>query len=174
MTAPPDPPTPALPAPVAEVLAAFRCCEVSTLTAAGAPVTWPAVALHLPEQGQLVLSTSIGFPVKALNLRRDPRVSLLFSDPTGSGLTDPSHVLVQGHARVSDDVRTWGGDLTAHWARVGALQPVSRFFSRTPPVRWFMGFYYQRLVIHVTPSRVRWWPHGDTTRAPQEVAPGVG
>lgn len=164
-----------LPAPVGEVLHRFLCCEVSTLTAAGAPLTWPAVALYVPERGQLVLTTSIGFPVKALNLRRDPRVSLLFSDATGSGLTDPPHVLVQGRAEVSDDVRTWGGDLTAHWARVNALQPVSRYFSRTPMARWFMGFYYQRLLIRISPDRVRWWPAGDTTTAPHEQEnPDVG
>ena len=152
------------------MLSRFLCCEVSTLTPDGAPLTWPAVALYLPERGQFVLSTSIGFPVKALNLRRDPRVSLLFSDATGSGLTDPPHVLVQGHALVSDDVLTWGGDLTAHWARVNALQPMSRYFTRTPMVRWFMGFYYQRLLIHITPDRIRWWPTTDTL-TPGEATP---
>lgn len=158
-----------LPTPVSEVLSGFLCCELTTLTADGAPVTWPAVALYLPDRGQLVLSTSIGFPVKALNLRRDPRVSLLFSDPTGSGLSDPPHVLVQGRAHVSDDVLTWGGDLTAHWARVNTLQPMSRYFTRTPLVRWFMGFYYQRLLIHVTPDRIRWWPTADATTTPRKI-----
>ncbi len=157
------------------MLSRFLCCELTTLTTGGSPVTWPAVALYLPDRGQLVLSTSIGFPVKALNLRRDPRVSLLFSDPTGSGLRDPPHVLVQGRAHVSDDVLTWGGDLTAHWARVNALQPMSRYFTRTPMVRWFMGFYYHRLLIHITPDRIRWWPTADTTTTPREATtpPGV-
>jgi hypothetical protein len=164
-----------LPVGVTQVLTRFLCCEVTTLTREGAPLTWPAVALYLPQRGQLVLSTSIGFPVKALNLRRDPRVSLLFSDATGSGLSDPPHVLVQGRAHVSDNVLTWGGDLTTHWGRVNTLQPMSRHFTRTPMVRWFMGFYYQRLLIHITPDRIRWWPTTDTTETPDEAAhPGHG
>jgi hypothetical protein len=34
----------------------------------------------------LLITTSIAFPQKAFNIRRDARVALLFSDPTGSGL----------------------------------------------------------------------------------------
>jgi hypothetical protein len=40
------------------------------------------VPVLLPERGQILLTTGIGFAVKAANVRRDGRVSLLFSDPT--------------------------------------------------------------------------------------------
>lgn len=158
-----------LPADVGAVLGGFLCCELSTVARDGTPVAWPAVPLHLPERGVLLLTTSIGFPVKAANIRREPRVSLLFSDPTGSGLPDPPTVEVQGTATVADDVQTWGGDLTAHWRRVNSLQPAGRAFSGSPPVRWFMDWYFMRLLIYVTPRRVRWWPGGDTTAAPREL-----
>ena len=39
--------------------------------------------------------TSYGKAQKVVNIRRNPRVSLLFSDSTGSGLLDPPAVLVQ-------------------------------------------------------------------------------
>jgi general stress protein 26 len=83
-----------IPREVEQVLERFRCCEVATIGPDGAPVARPVVALHRPPG--LVLSTSIGFPVEAADVRRDPRVSLRFSDPTGSGLVDPPPVLVQG------------------------------------------------------------------------------
>lgn len=161
-----------LPREVVAVLSSFLCCEAATVAGDGTPLAWPTAPLYLPEREVIVLTTSIGFPVKALNVRREPRVSLLFSDPTGSGLDRPPTVLVQGTATVSDGVLTWGADLGAHWRRIGAVQPASRWFSRTPPVRWFMDWYFMRLVIHITPVRILWWPGGDTSSAPraQDVA----
>ncbi len=157
-----------IPEDVEAVLAGFVCGEFSTLARDGTPVAWPVVPLRLPEPdplGGFLLSTSIGFAAKAVNIRRDPRVSLLFSDPTGSGLTAPPTVLVQGRAVVDDDVQTDTAQLLAHWRRVTALQPASRWFSNSAPARWFMDWYYMRLVIHVTPRRILWWPAGDS--APQ-------
>ena len=120
------------------------------------------------------MCTSIGFPAKAANVARDERVSMLFSDATGSGLAGPPTVLVQGTARVADGVQTWGEDLGALLGRVARMQPNSRWFSRTPLMRWFMDWYYMRVVIYVTPTRVTWWPGGDTSVPPREVRPGVG
>jgi hypothetical protein len=75
-----------LPDDVWSVMAGFLACELATVGRDGAPQTWPAVPLLLRERGTILLTTSIGFPVKAANIRRDPRVSLLWSDPTGSTL----------------------------------------------------------------------------------------
>ena len=161
-------PLSSLPTAVTDVLGRFLCCEAATLGRDGTPLAWPAVALMLPDRDRFLLTTSIGFPVKAANIRRDPRVSLLYSDPTGSGLVSPPAVLVQGTATVADDVRTWGdADLEAHWRLVGRRQPASKRFSATAPGRWFMDWYYMRLMIYVRPMRVTWWPGGDTTAAPQ-------
>ena len=155
-----------LPDDVTAVLTSFLTCEFSSLSRDGTPQTWPAVPLLLPERGQVLLTTSIGFPAKAANVRRDPRVSLLYSDPTGSGLPAPPTVLLRGHATVGDDVVTWNDDLARHWHRVRAVQPASRGFSSTPPTRWFLDWYFMRLLIHVRIRRVSWWTDGDTSRLP--------
>lgn len=154
-----------LPDEVWSVLACFLVCELATIGRDGAPQTWPAVPLLLPERGQVLLTTSIGFPVKAANIRRNPRVSLLWSDPTGSGLSAPPSVLVQGHATVDDDVATWNDDLARHWRRVREVQPASRRFT-APPLRGFLDWYFMRLLIRVAPRRVSWWAGGDTSRVP--------
>ena len=95
-----------LPSEVEEVFGEFRTCEFSTLARDGTPITWPTVTLWQPQEGRFLLTTSIALAQKALNIRRDPRVSLLFSNPTASGLQNPPAVLVQGDALVEDDVRT--------------------------------------------------------------------
>jgi hypothetical protein len=58
-------------------------------------------------------------PQKAFNARRNPRVSLLFSNPIASGLASPPAVLIQGNAQVSEDVRTWDDDLVEFWPLLG-------------------------------------------------------
>lgn len=164
-----------LPGEVHQVLGRFLCCELATVGRDGTAMAWPAVPLYMAERGQLLLTTTIGFPVKALNIAREPKVSLLFSDATGSGLVDPPTVLLQGEARIASGVQTWGADLAAHWQRVMTVQPVSGRFTRTAPVRWFMDWYFMRLLIYVTPRRASWWPDRTMTGAPRQVdLPGVG
>ena len=48
------------------------------------------------------MTTGVGYPKKAEDARRNPRVALLFSDPTGSGIESGIRVLVQGTAEVDD------------------------------------------------------------------------
>jgi hypothetical protein len=73
---------------LAAVVRAYRTCEFATLAKDGTPVAWPVSPL-LRVDGTFVLTTSLGFPQKALNIRRDERVALLFSEPHGSGLDAP-------------------------------------------------------------------------------------
>ena len=143
---------------VAAVLDRYRTAEFATLTKDGTPVAWPASPLFLPDTGQFVLTTSIGLPRKAYNIRRDPRVALHFSDPTASGLTGAIRVLVQGEARVSDDVITSPAGLEEWWIRSYERQPVNRGYTRNALTRRLMAWYYRRLVITVTPTAVHTGP----------------
>src|SRR5713101_3659019 len=93
-----------LPAHVAAVFRNFLTCELTTFARDGTPMTWPTMPIYRPEPFQFVILTPIGLPQKALNIRRVPRVSLLFSDPTGSDLASPPAVLVQGDAVAPDQI----------------------------------------------------------------------
>lgn len=158
-----------LPSEVVRVLDEFRTCEFTTIGKDGVPVTWPVVALRRPDDGVFVASTSIGLPQKAWNIRRDPHVSMLFSDATGSGLIDPPTVLVQGDATCSDEIIAGGpagAGLEAYAERVLRRQPISRFYGRDPLSRWLLDWYYFRLLIEVVPRSVRWWPAGDLNQQP--------
>jgi len=160
----------ALPAEVRAVIEQFRTAEMSTFAKDGTPVTVEIIPVWQPEAGRILLTTSIALPNKAFNARRDPKVSLLFSDPTASGLTDPPAVLVQGDATVSE-VLTWDDELeTGYWPVLWTRQPAGRRWGSDPVTRRFMDWYYMRLKIHITPRRVRWWPDADMSAPPEEVA----
>ncbi|MFC8344567.1 pyridoxamine 5'-phosphate oxidase family protein [Streptomyces sp. NPDC057280] len=138
-------------APV-HALDAYRTCEFVTLGRDGTPLAWPT-AVWRREDGTLVLTTSLAFAQKALNIRRDGRVALLFSDPTGSGLTEAPEIFVGGTAECPDDIRTGPQGLDDYWRMLFERQPHSRsYLSR--PMRRLMDWYYLRLVITVTPEQL--------------------
>ena len=169
-------PTLTLPPEVAAVLREFRACEFTTLSKDGTPTTWPTSAWYEPGAMRFLITTSIGLPQKAFNVRRNPRVALLFSDPTGSGLTSPPAVLVQGEAIAPDKVVSSPKGLEDYWRdTIFRRQPATEALSRNPVMRRLMDWYYMRLLIWVTPRRILWWPERDFTRPAQEVeVPNVG
>lgn len=159
----------AVPHAVVSVFDEFRTCELTTIGKDGTPITWPIVTLRRPEDGVFVASTSIGLPQKAWNIRRNPRVSMLFSDPTGSGLADPPTVLVQGDATCRDEIITGGPVLEAYAERVLRRQPISRLYGRDPLSRRLLDWYYFRLLIEIVPRSVRWWPAGRLDQRPGQL-----
>lgn len=160
-----------LPSDAALILRRYRTCEFTTFMKDGTPNTWPLCARWL-DDGRFLLTTSIGFPQKAFNIRRNPRVSLSFSDPTGSGVTHPGAVLVQGRAVCDDRIVTDPStipELEAYFREtIFARQPAGKLMSSWLGRR-LMDQYYMRLLIYVTPERVVYWPTRDFTAEPQEL-----
>ncbi|CAA9461125.1 MAG: hypothetical protein AVDCRST_MAG25-869 [uncultured Rubrobacteraceae bacterium] len=160
---------PSLPPEVEEVFKEFRTCELSTLTRDGSPVAWPLIPLWRPQEERFVLTTSIGLPRKASNVRRDGRVSLLFSESTASGIENPPTVLVQGDAEIAGEVRASPAGFEDYWERIFRVQPAGKMYGAIALMRYLMGWYYMRLYISVRPRRILWWPDGDPTKAPLKI-----
>jgi Pyridoxamine 5'-phosphate oxidase len=158
-----------LPPEIEAVFREFRTCEMSTLARDGAPITWPTLPFWRPEERRFLITTSIGLPHKAFNVRRNPRVSLLFSNPTASGLANPPAVLVQGDAEAPDEVTASVEGFEDEVRRVFRRQPASGFYSSNPITRYLFDWYYMRLTIYVSPRRILWWPGGDFGRTPLGV-----
>ncbi|MEV1175152.1 pyridoxamine 5'-phosphate oxidase family protein [Nonomuraea sp. NPDC049784] len=153
----------AVPAEVRQVLERSLVCEYASLTRDGRPVTWP-VTPYAGSDGTLDVTTGLSYPDKAERARRDPRVALLYSDPTDSGLDRPPVVLVQGRAAVRDaDLQ---GNTDRYVRESMAKQPAA--FAGLP---WFLikrlTWYFARIYVEVTPECVTWWPEGDLSRAPR-------
>jgi len=93
-----------VPVEVGAVVREFRSCELSTFARDGTPVTWPTMPFFEPDRQRFLITSSVGLAQKALNIRRDGRVAMLFSDPTGSGLVRPPAVLIQGDAESPEEL----------------------------------------------------------------------
>jgi hypothetical protein len=132
----------------------YRACEFVTVNGSGTAIAWPTIPLYDRAAGTFTVTTSIGFPTKAFNIRRNPHVAMLFSDPTGSGRQAPSQVLVQGLATCPDEIVTGTQGLEAYWRLLYARQPAGRLYGSTPLGRRLFDWYYFRLVITVTPTAV--------------------
>ncbi len=135
-----------------DVLDAYRTCEFVTLGRDGTPLAWPT-AVRRQKDGTLLLSTSLAFSQKALNIRRDDRVALLFSDPTGSGLAHAPQIFVGGRAECPDEIMTGPQGAEDYWRMLFERQPHSRAYV-TAPLRRLMDWYYLRLLITVTPDQL--------------------
>ena len=161
-----------LPPEVEAVLRRFYTCEFTTVNQKGQPMTWPSVPYFNVSEGRIVCAVSIAFPVKAFNARRHPQVSLLYSDPTGSGLNQPPAVLVQGDAAVAE-VLDYDADIIGLFRTVSTRQPDSRRFTNNPIVRnLFRWYLFQRISLTVTPRRILVWPKGDFSQVPQVIEVG--
>jgi hypothetical protein len=161
-----------LPVELEDVFREFRTCEFSTLARDGTPISWPLITQWQPQEGCFLLTTSIAMSRKALNVRRDGRVSLLFSDPTASGLQNPPAVLVQGDAEAPDEIHTSPNEAREYWIRTLKVQPAGKMYSANRLMRYLFDWYYMRLYIYVRPRRIFLWSEGDFARAPQEIEVG--
>lgn len=157
-----------------EQIGTYRVAELVTVTRDGAPVGWPMAPEY--QDGRLVFSTGYVFPAKARNAQRDPRVAVLYSDPTASGRSEADPlVLVQGRAVVLDQ------DLQANCDRyvdfLTRKSPIGALF-RVPGLRQLAVGYVTRIYIEVTPEREYRWaredpaPESFVAARPAAIAPG--
>lgn len=167
--------TAAAPSDLRTLVDDYRTCELATLTRRGLPMAWPTAPLVEAGTGRITITTSIALPQKAYNVRRDPRVAVLFSDPTGSGRRDLPQVLVRGTAVCPDEIRTSPTGLEEYWSRLYERQPSSGDGSGNAVSRRLMDWYHFRLVITVTPTSVEVLPplaeQGVPERAPVRTRP---
>ena len=91
-----------LPQEVRDVFARFITTEFVTMDASGQPIVWPLTPYYSDGDPVIEVTTGVGYPKKAEDARRNPRVAMLFSDPTGSGIESGIRVLVQGTAEIDD------------------------------------------------------------------------
>ena len=156
--------TASLPREVQEAFDRFITCEYTTLDATGQPIVWPVTPYYEPGAASIDITTGVGYPKKADDAKRHPSVSLLFSDPTGSGISSGISVLVQGTAEV--DERDLDANRDRYWRESAEKLPGTKEMHPPKPLRGMLAWYYARIYVKVRPERVFVWPAGDVTREP--------
>ena len=144
------------PEEVRPVVDRFLTAEYATVSRRGTPVTYPLTPYVGADGRTLDVSCGLTSPAKAERARRNAKVCLLYSDPTGSGLPDAPVVLVYGMASVRD------ADLQANTDRYVRLSLAKL------PGPWRRIPRWMRIWIMVTPVRILWWPGGLLDQAPSE------
>jgi len=156
--------TASLPADVQAVFDRFITTEYTTVDRRGQPITWPVTPYHCRETATVDVTTGLGYPKKAVDAAANPKVALLFSDPTGSGMDQAPTVLVQGPADVDDR------DLDHNWERYvrESAEKLPGAQDMNPPkfLQRFFTWYYARLYVRVRPERVYVW-HGGPESEPE-------
>jgi hypothetical protein len=157
--------TATLPDEVQQVFDRFITTEYTAFDSTGMPITWPVTPYYSPGAATIDITTGLGYPKKANDARANEKVSLLFSDPTGSGIEAAPMVLVQGTAAVDDR------DLDANADRY-ARESVEKLPSTKelmPPslIRRTMGWYFKRVYVRVRPERVYVWEGADPGGEPR-------
>jgi hypothetical protein len=157
--------TASLPPEIQSVFDRYITTEYTTIDRAGQPITWPVTPYYAPGDPCIDVTTGLGYPKKANDARANPKVAMLFSDPTGSGIEGAPQVLVQGTADVDDR------DLDANRERYKReiVEKLPSTQSEMPPKVFerFIGWYLTRIYIHVRPERIYVWADGDPAREPQ-------
>ena len=156
--------TTTLPQDVQQVFARFITTEYTTIDASGQPITWPVTPYYKPGDGAIDITTGLGYPKKATDAARNPQVSLLFSDPTGCGIEDPTAVLVQGTARVDD--RDLVENRERYAREVLTKLPGAKSLHMPKSIRARFDWYFMRIYVYVRPERVYVWPNEDFTVEP--------
>jgi Pyridoxamine 5'-phosphate oxidase len=157
--------TATLPDHVQRVFDRFITTEVTTVDGRGQPITWPLTPYYSLGDPCIDVTTGLGYPKKAKDARANPKVAMLFSDPTGSGIEGSPHVLVQGTADVDD--RDLDANLERYKREIKVKLPATQ--DQMPPKVFepLLSWYLTRIYIHVRPERVYVWEDGDVTREPR-------
>jgi hypothetical protein len=150
--------TGSLPDDVQQVFDRFISTEYATIDGRGQPIVWPVTPYYTPGAQTIDVTTGLGYPKKAADAEGNPKVALLFSEPTGSGIEAPPTVLVQGTADVDDR------DLQANrerYERESVVKlPGTKDALPPKPLRRFFNWYFTRIYVHVRPERVWVWRGG--------------
>jgi len=157
--------TTTLPPEVQQVFDRFVTTEFTTVDRRGQPITWPLTPYYSPGAPCIDVTTGLGYPKKAKDAAANPKVALLFSDPTGCGMEQAPQVLVQGMAEVDDR------DLDANRERYRReiAEKLPGVKSEMPPKAFdrILGWYLTRIYIRVRPERIYVWPGSDLTAEPR-------
>ena len=150
-----------LPSSLREVLEKALVCEFTTISPSGRPITHPLLPLYDSDGGRLFVTSSVLFSKKLDHIKRNPKVSALFSNRAGIAVSPYRIMLLKGDAKVGEE------DVHHGWER---LLPIWRkkepYIDSLVKMRYALPLFWERSVVEIVPSKVYAWPQGDTDSQP--------
>mgnify|MGYP002396980070 CR=1 FL=1 len=163
-----------IPSWIEDVFYKYLTCEFTTISK-DSPISYPVGPIFYDkERGKMIVTSAPAFSKKVESIKKNPRVSILFSNPIGSGLDHAPIVLVQGTAKVDDrDFEANSRALRKYIIEVVRKQPKAAGLFAPGINGWFMrklmGWYLYRIIIEVTPETILAWKNGDLDGEPERV-----
>ncbi|MCX8172826.1 MAG: pyridoxamine 5'-phosphate oxidase family protein [Archaeoglobaceae archaeon] len=136
------------------------------------PRTVAVLPYYDPEKRSIIVTTSPAFYKKVECVKRNPKVSILFSNPKFSGVERYAVVLVQGSAEVDEDIVKNIGYMYQLminqkdcWKKTVLLKMAEELTS--PIFERLMDWYLLRIIIEIKPERILIWPDGNLDKSPE-------
>jgi len=149
------------PTHVEQVLEGALVCAFTCIDSAGRPVTHPLLPLYDAQSKKLYFTSSILFSKKLEHVKRNPKVSVLFSNRQFIKSPEFHVVLIKGDARVLED------DIHHGWERLLPLwRKKEPYIDAYVKQRIALPLFWERGIIEVMPKKIYVWENGDTAREP--------
>jgi len=149
-----------VPSWIREVFERYLICEFTTVSN-GKTVTFPMLYFYEPSSGTFTVTSSILFSKKIEHLKENSKVSLLFSNPAGSGIGGHS-VLVQGVATYEDSDLDHGWErFLPYWRKKEPY--IDSFLAEREKFSWF----WKRIIVQVEPRKIMAWKNAETQKNPE-------
>jgi nitroimidazol reductase NimA-like FMN-containing flavoprotein (pyridoxamine 5'-phosphate oxidase superfamily) len=150
-----------LPLELREVLESALVCEFTVISPSGWPITHPLLPLYDSEEGRLFVTSSVLFSKKLDHIKRNPKVSVLFSNRAGIRVSPYRILLVKGDAKVGEE------DIHHGWERLLPLwRKKEPYIDNLVKMRYALPLFWERSIVEVAPTKVYAWPQGDVDSAP--------
>lgn len=151
-----------LPVESREVLESALVCEFTVVSPSGRPITHPLLPLYDSQDGRLFVTSSVLFSKKLDHIKRNPKVSALFSHRAGIRVSPYRILLVQGNAKVAEE------DIHHGWERLLPLwRKKEPYIDSFVKMRYALPLFWERSVMELSPTKVYSWPKGDANQPPE-------
>ncbi len=138
------------------------------------PRTIAVLPYYDSKKKSIVITTSPAFYKKVACVKKNPRVSVLFSNPKYSGADEKAVVLVQGIAKVSENIEenlNYLMNLMINqkecWKKTVLAKMAEELTS--PIAKKLMDWYVYRILIEVKPRKLLLWRDGNIENDPEEL-----
>ena len=147
---------------IIETLENALVCEFTVISHTGRPITHPLLPLYDREESRLYVTSSVLFSKKLDHIKKNPKVSALFSNREGIRVSPYRTVLIKGKAKVGEE------DVHRGWEKLLPLwRKKEPYIDNFVKMRYALPLFWERSIIEIDPFKLYLWPNGDTESPPK-------